>query len=199
MLPDFPDEKELCRELVRKRMKSTKDERMHLFGQSDGIACFEGDKFEIRRADGTCDVSEFQRIEVGREWNIEEIESLTIDALVKDADDMAREFGTQQMKHIIETIDDACERVGHVFKHGKDEGGYLEGFFNSLETVHIDFRDDGSPIVPWIMAGSEAAEKLNRVLEMIDEDPTLKRRYDEIMEQQREKWRARESNRKLVG
>lgn len=200
MLPDYPREKSLIEEkIVRKRMRAMRDRSLGFFGEATAIEYFEGRQQLMIREDGSNDASEFQTVEDGWTLNLDEAENLTIQQLLEQVDKIATSLGDQQVKQILKTVDESVERVGNVVKHGKTEEGYLDGFFRSLATIHIDFNPDGTPRLPTILAGTEATQKLGKVGKIIEEDPALQEKYDQIIAKQRERWRVRESNRKLVG
>jgi hypothetical protein len=76
----------------------------------------------------------------------------------------------------------------------------VEGVFKSLERILLDFDDQGKPIMPTMLSGSqELAAELSEALHQIETTPDLRRRFEAVIDRKREEWRARESSRNLVG
>jgi hypothetical protein len=74
-----------------------------------------------------------------------------------------------------------------------------ELIFQVIESVQIDFDDDGNQHSFSFAVGPELYARLQAELQKIADDPVLKQRYDEIMNRKRMEWRDREAARKLVG
>lgn len=180
-------------------MRAMKDRRLHFFSEAAAIEYFEGDIQSIQRPNEPVDKSEFQTIE--ERWTLtkEQAENLSIAQLLEQVDRIATSLGSQQVKHILATVDKGVEKVGHTIQHGITIEEHANAYLTSLDTIYLDFNDDGMPRLPSIIAGTEAAVKLKAAQEYIQSNDKLLARYDEIITRQRERWRARESNRKLVG
>ena len=72
-------------------------------------------------------------------------------------------------------------------------------FLEAMETIEIDFDPDGSPRFPSLHIHPSSSKDVHRVREEFEASPRLQKRMEEVLEQQRAAWLAREGRRKLVG
>jgi hypothetical protein len=193
----LPGTKRPVRRRFRKRSNEARQKRLHVFSEVRPTICHEGDKLRTVCEDGMVDETSRHRCRSEFSFTREQLENMTIDQLVEKFESVGQEIGEQQLRHTFQTLDSGLEKVGHVFQHKKDD--YVEGFLKALDTVWLEFEEDGSPVLPSLVAGTEAAAGLEAALERIENDDELKKRRDDIIARQRERWRARESDRKLVG
>jgi hypothetical protein len=68
-----------------------------------------------------------------------------------------------------------------------------------LEKMQIDFYPDGTPHEIFVDGPLLTPERMAAVDKEFESNPELKRKFDEMMEKKKEKWSAREADRKLVG
>lgn len=97
------------------------------------------------------------------------------------------------LPHSAKTLDE----VGQVV----DAGGKpldAELIFRAIESVQIDFDDDGNHHNFSIVVGPELYPRLQEELQKIADDPVLKRRHDELMDRKWMEWRDRKAARKLL-
>jgi hypothetical protein len=196
MLPDFPEEKLRLQELVIKRMEAVTARRMHVFGSAPASILFEGIRYRLVRDDGSVDCNDLRSVEASITVDFDEAESLSIPELCAKADQAALSIADQQMKLVIESLDQAIEQSGNVLNH---KGVTPDAFLEMLDRIEFSFDEMGNPHLPSLMSGPSVAPKIEAMLREIENSPTLTKRYDSIIDQQRERWRVRESNRKLVG
>src|SRR5690606_2933695 len=101
-----------------------------------------------------------------------------------------------QANLVLDKISEATERIGNTIPI---QGEITPNdFLAMLEKVEIDFKSDGSPIVPVIIADTSILKSIPRVFKIIENDPTLLHRFQEIMTKQKQNWDDRTANRKLV-
>lgn len=74
-----------------------------------------------------------------------------------------------------------------------------EQILETLTQIQIDFRPDGTPILPDIHIHPDLADALRKALEELESDPDLRQQMKQLIVEKREAWRAREASRKLVG
>ena len=72
----------------------------------------------------------------------------------------------------------------------------VNSLFEVLEKIDRDFDEAGNPNELSVVAHPERLSSISKVISQAEADPN---RYQAIMERKKEEWRARESNRKLVG
>jgi hypothetical protein len=198
MLPDFPDEKKVFENIASTRLRATKNRRMPLFPDSDAIVFFEGDRNSMTTADGCYNDDKFESITADIELSNEQLENLTIKGLFDHLDRLALQLGERQMTQIIGILDRTCEAHGQVY-HQRGPNDHVEALLTMMDMIDLEFDINGDPILPDILAGPDAAPKINMAVQTIYDDPDLLCRYKIIISRQRDKWRDRQSNRKLVG
>ena len=88
---------------------------------------------------------------------------------------------------------EAIEKVGNVVDC-KGKPLTKEHLLALLEKVEIDFTPDGDPIMPTL----HLSPKFRSLIQEWETDKNFAEKIDLLIEQKREDWNARESNRKLV-
>ena len=198
MLPDYTKAKEKVHEKSMNRVE--KRSRLHTgpFSQAPIKPIFEGDRLRIERADGSVDDGPIRKFEVKLKISPEEIEQMSPNEIYKKYDDAAAEMGHKLSNHFYKELIKVTEEAGTIVD-GKGEPFSMEKYFQMLEKVEIDFKPNGEPELPTIVAGEKLAKKINKILSEAFSNPEYKAKYEEIIKQKRLKWRDRENSRKLVG
>lgn len=198
MLPDYPEIKEKLSKLLMRRFTVT---AKGIMGSPLGLKTrqiFEGDRHRIQRDDGSVDDNPFRETSVETKINLKEFEEMSQEDIIKKLADLSYELGDKQSESFFEMMSRITEETGNVATaNGKPFS--IELFLKGLETIEIDFKPDGEPILPTIIAGKELIKTIKEVLPQLDSNPEYKKRHEEIMERKRQEWRARENSRKLVG
>ena len=200
MLLDFPKIKEKLQKIYTLRMKSHSPFYSGPLSESPKIMIFEGDKYVIVREDGSVEESEFEEMKAKIEIDpdLENIEEITPEQILKKLDDAANELAIQQSKLFYNRIDEATRKAGTSFS-ADGKPFCIEHFFEMLDKISIDFDENGKPIMPSINIGKDMEESVRNVISESGKDPQNKKRFDDIIERKKEEWRVRKSNRKLVG
>jgi len=148
------------------------------------------------RADGSESRKGFHKVEA-RVTLPDDYESATFDEIISRLDDCASEVARQQTEYALQVIQQAI-----------DEGGYVQRakvrlspdvLLGALEHIGMEFDRTGNPVRPTLFVHPSRQHAVEGILRLLDTDPTLKRRMDEIVRAKREEWRDREINRRLVG
>ena len=73
-----------------------------------------------------------------------------------------------------------------------------ELLLRTLETIQLDFDDNGNPLMPTMVVSPEQYEKMKEKIVEWENDPECNKQFEKIINQKRKEWHDRESNRKLV-
>lgn len=159
---------------------------------------FEGQKNVIVRPTGERD--ETKMIEESVELRIpgEEARNLSLDGLLERLGGVAKEMAGRQERHLFATISETLAGKPNTVD-AKGEKFSPELFYRMIEKIQIDFRPDGTPIMPTMYISPAQAKDVKAATIQADADPAFGKRFDEMMAKKREEWRAREASRQLVG
>jgi hypothetical protein len=158
----------------------------------------EGNRIVTLRPDGSVDETNLKQASAEMFLKGEEIPSLDPQARFAKLDDMAKEMAKQMSEHLFAEINQAVERVGNVVDR-KGKPLDPEAYFEVLEKIWLEFNEDGTPQTLTLVIPPEMQERARQTLELIQTEPALKKRYEELIIHKRIEWRAREAARKLVG
>ncbi len=194
MLPDFPEIKNKLRILSDKLLQKRKNIHLGILSEIPSTTIDEGKKWKVVREDGSITVQVFKTLKVERQIDLSGIESLTDKEIFKKIDDVGKEFAQKQAKFMFAQLKDAAEESGNVLKI-KNRKLNMNDYLDLLEKVDFSFNKNGDYKLPKLVGGDP-----NLYSDLLEgsSDPTLKKRFDEIIEKKRDKWRDREINRKLA-
>lgn len=196
MLPDFPKLKEKCDEALVKLMRA--------LSKKDGLIAlipvgrdFEGDKMSNGMVDGTIRDSEYKTIQSETSIPTDELIEKGFLAHVESAQKVAEDMQRQQVQMIFKQLEEATKATGNVVDNN---GGPFthDTFLKAIETVWIDFSDDGQPYMPSLVVHPTLGNKLKELIPKWEADPALKARLDAVLAKKKKEWDDRESDRKLV-
>lgn len=112
-------------------------------------------------------------------------------------EDIAQEVARKQSHMTYEKIGEAVAKVGNqITEQGPPTA---ETVLNALSKMWIEFNNDGTHVPLTIVSSSEMKPAYDAAFKQLEEDPALRKRYQELLETKRLQWRERESSRKLVG
>ena len=198
MLPDFPTLKAEFAGAVTRFMRERITQHSGPMRRVARAQIFEGHQHTITRETGETEVTKPREASAQISISLNEFATLSLQDLLAKLDNAARQIGATQAKHLFQTISDTVEKTGNkVDAKGAKFSSDL--ILQALGTVQIDFRDDGTPLLPTLYIGPDLEEAAKKVSAEANELPSIKRRFDKIIERKREEWRAREASRKLVG
>jgi hypothetical protein len=196
MLPDYPQTKKLLFEMFRARIESAQNTQLGIFSEIPTSRLFEGRRTRLQRADGSLDEVEMERMEVSTNLShdIRDFESLSLEKILDILDDFGRRLANERQKLLLALADRTTKEVGNV-----GSGTSPEGFLELFAKVQHDFDERGQVTGRQVFVASEDGKKqLDTIFRQIDENPSLKRRLDQIMANKRQEFRDREASRKLV-
>ena len=197
MLPDFPISKALSSTYITSIIKiAMKQHCGPYFNDIPEKQIYEGDGFISQYSETLSHETDLKKIAGTSDFNKDELlnnKNLVIEKLFEIGQQMAE----QQMKMMFDTISSVTEKVGNVVQSNKEMTP--EDIFNVYSKITIDLNADGTPRLPTIVTGTEMHNKMKAVLDQIFNDEALKKRFEEIINTQKQNWHDRENNRKLVG
>lgn len=199
MLPDFPklksDISARLRDFLRLRF------RHHLgpLSEIQRYTVFEGaGKSRLVRSSGEIEDSDMTRISAEFSIKNDEILTMTLESLLERLDEVAKAMAQQFAQHTYQKVSEAVEKVGNVVD-ARQRKLSAEIVLEALSKIQIDFGPDGKPIMPSFHIHPDLTKAAQLVNEQFEQSPDLRKQYAEIMQDKKEKWRAREASRRLVG
>ena len=198
MLPDFTKAKALA----EGRLLQLVERLIPFFAPllKDVSICVqhEGKAGRIVREDGSESPIDHYTVEGKFVQTREKMKHSDLESIKEVLISFAKQIGEEQTKQMLVAAEKAAKSVGNVL----DAGGELtaDKFLDLFRKVEIDFdphtlqQKQGTAFV---MSPEAFASVLPKVKEW-EKDPDFKAKYEQIMAVNREKWRDREANRKLV-
>lgn len=196
MLPDFPDFKEKCCEALTTHMRE--------LPRKDGLIAlipvgrdFEGDKMSTGTVDGKVQDSEYTTIESATSISKGELIEKGFLAYIERANKVAEDMQRQQAQMIFKKLAEVTAATGNVVDN---KGAPLtsDTYLRGLETVWIDFDDDGKPHMPSMVVHPTVGKKLETLIPQWQADPVYNAKLEQILAKKKKEWDDRESHRKLV-
>ena len=197
MLPDFVEVKQKLQIQLDKKLRQANLWHLGPLANIRESVVFEGNRTVLIRADGSVEEQKAEAAVASIEVESAEVEEMTAEKILDKVDGAAEKIAQQQANTFYRYIDKLAEEVGNVVS-ARGDSFTIEGYFEMLEKMEIDFDEAGNPELPCVVTSSGQHSVVERVLEDL-EVPENKIRFNEIIKDKREEWRARESNRKLVG
>ena len=198
MFPDFLKTKEKLEKMLDQKMKKARLSHMGPFADVPKSMIFEGDKHTIVREDNSIDEGSLENTTVKLEVKLDEVEKMNHEMVLDKINQTGEEMAEKTTKLAFEQIKKSVEEAGNVASTGGKPLS-VNSLFDVLEKIDIDFDEAGNPNELSIVVHPERLSSISRVISQAEANPENDRRYKAIMERKREEWRARESNRKLVG
>ena len=196
MLPDFPETKKLFSHFFRTYMRRRARE-ISPYGAVQTRYLHEGRAMKITRADRSESTSGMEQLSVLLDIKHDEIENLTLQKAIAKHDAMIVEMVQKQTDFIRERMSSEIPESQSL--DGKGRKFDAQVLIELLEKMQIDFYPDGTPHELHVDGPLFTPESLAAVDKEFENNPELKRKFDEMMEKKKEEWRAREADRKLVG
>jgi len=198
LLPDYPHTKRLLDEAFHERTSAALKRQLGIFSQMKRSQLHEGARCALTRDDGSSEVIEMKHLRASAEaeYDVREIDKLDPDKITHILDTLGKRMASEQVKLFFQRVDEAVNEVGNVADSSKP---FIEQFLEMMEKADMGFEPDGTPSPRQLVVGSpEAARRASDQMREIEADPTLKRRYTDIVECKRQEWRDREAARNLV-
>jgi hypothetical protein len=198
MLPDYPKVKSHLSQRLNSFVQERIDFHLGPLRTVARIRLFEGSTRSMTRESGEVDPGRTFEARAELALGKDELPMITLQDVLAKLDRGAQEMARQMAENTYQTISDAVEKVGNV----TDAGGRrltAEVILDALSSIHIEFRPDGTARMPEMHIHPSLAEAAKLAIAELEGNADLRRQFQQIIEDRREVWRAREASRKLVG
>lgn len=198
MLPDVPDLKQDLQHILDRYLRKAIYERLGVFADAPKHKVHEGMEMRVYRADGTVEDTGMKEASVEMSLKFDDIPHMTVADRIAKLNEMADAMAKQMAEHLYGSLNHSLEKAGQVVD-GKGKPFGVESVFAALEKLQVDFDKLGNPNKLKFVVGSALVPRVREMVEQEKNDPSIKKRHDEIMERKWLEWRDREAARKLVG
>ncbi len=197
MLPDFPKAKRRLHEILLSRMQNATSGSRGTFGIKS-VRAFEGDGLRTIRADGQTEkltpIEVSTKLEIGTKDILQGGMKRVMELVDQAASDMVGNQQASMLKELSTFLDSHDRTID-----GKGKKFDAEMFLNVLDSVEIDFDNQGKfKNLAWIIP-PEMVDRFKQVFKDIESDLELKAKLDELVERKKRDFNVREASRKLVG
>lgn len=196
MLPDFAEIKKKIRAQFDQEL-DTKVMRDPLISQVKRIECPEGNSLAICREDGTTEVTQLRSVEARFSVTRSAVKELGIHAYLERQPDVARSISGQQSKNLISEMESVVQKTGNIID-GKGQPFDFDLYLEGLRMVPIDFDDDGKPLLPHLVTSPALKNRISDEIATRLRDPAGRAKFERLIEDKRQEFHDRQSNRKLV-
>lgn len=198
MLPDLPLLKKELQDVLRNYLDMRVHSRLGVFAEAPRHIIHEGSSMRIIRADGSVEDSEMQPASAEMTIDLNEIPSIQIGERIQKIDLMAEKMAEQMSKHMFKSLDATLDRAGQVTDQ-KGRPFDAESILEALDSIHIEFDESGHHSPLTLVTHPDMGGQVSRAFESLELDPSLRARYEALMQRKRAEYRDREIARKLVG
>ncbi len=198
MLPDVPGFKQDLQYILDRYLSKAVYGRLGLFADVPRHKVHEGMEMRIYRADGTVEDSGMKEASAEMTMKFDDIPHMTVADRIAKLNEMADAMAKQMSEHLYKSLNESLEKAGQVVD-GKGKPFGIESVFAALEMLQVDFDKHGNPKELTIAVGPALIPRVREMVEQEKNDPSIKKRHDEIMAKKWLEWRDREAARKLVG
>jgi hypothetical protein len=199
MLPDFPNAKVLMEEQLIRWVREQVPMISPILGQIKHYTQHEGRRSELIREDHSVAETTMSAFRGSIVITREEMRTFDLNVIQQKFQTLAEELASHQSTTLFETISQAASSVGNTVDA---EGKPLtqEKFLELFRKIQLDFDPVTEKISPGfqIVLHPDTAAKIIPLVKAWEHDPAFIKKHEEIIEQQRVAWRARESRRVLV-
>ncbi len=179
------------------RIRDRVEANVPLMAHSRSLTQHEGHVHSHEQEGGNIISEGYEEIAAPVEIKFSEVPELVGERLIRKVDALADEMARQTSQLGYSKIDELSSAAGTAVD-GKGRPFSQEMFLKALESMEIDFDERGNPQMEFHAHPDMVKVMVKRGAEW-ERDTNFKRRYRDLMQRKREAWRARESNRKLVG
>lgn len=205
MLLRFLKEEEKILKILSDYVRRRKNSLSPFLSNINRRILFEGNRIVLKRESGTEELIEMEQIESTIKFEQEKIEEISLEEYIKilfeKINKMTEKFIATEIAKLIEKLEKAVEKSGNVVSMDSENHSLPEIILKVIKKIEIEFDENKKPILPSILLNPITAQKLKleEQLKKFEEDPNLKRKWEEIIFQKWEEWREREASRRLVG
>ncbi len=192
MLPDFPKVRILAHEILMKWFHKQVFQKTGIMQDIPKEEIHEGNRMELQRYNGTKQKVSMKPTVSEMRLERDKFEEKGLPAVLEAMDQTAADMAGKQAKYFFEQLDDICDQSGQTYD-AKGQPLSFDLILDQLETIQIDFDENGQPLMPILVSGREIQEKFGKLVITNEQE----KRLEEIIEQKRSEWHYRESDRKL--
>lgn len=196
MLPDFSETKRLFSRFFRTYMRQRIRE-VSPYSVMQTRYLHEGRAMKITRADQSESTSGMEQLSAQLEIKFDEIKDLTLQKAIDKYNALILDIVQKQTHFIRERMSSEIPESQTLDVKGRRIDAQL--IIDMLEKMQIEFYPDGTPHEIFVDGPLFTSDRMAAVDKEFESNPELKRKFDEMIEQKKEEWRARETDRKLVG
>ena len=198
MLPDFPNEKASILETLKDAIDEKQQRFMGPFwSEVRRQRIYEGRAWQLKREDGTENVSEYKEIGSNLTVNIDEVPYLTIEKLIERIDTLARDLAEQQVRGMLKSITEETFKTGQQIDNHNAPFD-KQTFIKLIDSVFIDFDKHGNPKMPSMLVHPDLEPSIKKLLDSLSSDSDFDSEFAALIEKKKAEWYAKESSRKLV-
>ena len=194
MLPDFPEVRTHMSEILKRRFHQRVAEGTGVLQKMKSRPLHEGNRLEFHRYDSSVDRVEMKPIGSKLQLRLDDFRRKGPEAVLEALDKTAADIAQKQSRFFFKRLDEICDETGQSVD-AKGQPLSWDLIIQQLETIDIDFDENGRPILPTFIPTPRAPVAFAKI-EPSDEE---NERFERLIEDKRAAWRDRESDRRLVG
>jgi hypothetical protein len=197
MLPDLPSLKREIQKILDRHLNKQIQNQLGFISESPKHIIQEGNRTRIIRANGSIQESELKQASTEMVLNMDDFALLTPEKRLSMINDTADKMAKKMASVLWGSLTDDLDKAGQVVdQQGKPLDP--EAIFSMFEKIQLEFDETGRHTSSLVLS-PELFPKAAKVMEQIQAEPSLRKRYEEIITRKRMQWRDREAARKLVG
>jgi len=199
MLPDLPRLKKKLQKRLLRQLHELMALRAPLVREIRAHVNSEGDRYSFQTHD-TGEIVERNYKTISAKFRLQKAIPVAARTgqIERELENAAAELAYQRERMLFTAVSEAVEQVGNVFD-ARGRPFHPSMLHEALRKMSVDFDEFGQPVLPTIVLHPDMLKSIASKLKEWEADPQLKAEFNEVIAQKREEWRARESNRKLVG
>lgn len=157
----------------------------------------EGRSSSIRRAPEEIEVTKMKEAGAEVSLSFDEIEMVNLDVILSKANLLAEQFRKQFSAYFFETINESSEKTGQTV----DAKGPLtnEIMLQMIDKMEVNFERNKQVGDFSIVTSPQMVPTFQKLEAELKSNPSLQRKWDQLLERKRNDFREREINRNLVG
>lgn len=198
MLPDFPEIKKKIRQRINQYFAQAEKQYSGFISEIPQKKIMEGKGSKLIRENGALVKNKTKELSVKIEIPKHKFENLGPTEILELINKAAKQMAEKKAIMVFDGIKNAVEEVGNNIDL-KGKKFKIQDFFKMLESIWIEFDENGQAYFPTLVVGPELADSIKEEMKKLEEDPETKKRFIKIMEKKKLEWNERENNRKLVG
>jgi hypothetical protein len=164
------------------------------FNKSAHVTYHEGDASDFSTVDGEIKELDTQAVGVDEEITLSALAYLTNAQAIEVMQRYGVQIADQMKRRFLTNLNETIEAIGNVIE-GEGRALDAEVLLDTYRMIEMSFDDDGQVNMPDLVSGNPAASE---TIARIHEDEQFITELNALVDQKREEWLARESNRKLV-